>query len=216
MEMEKIQYLSPSIAMAMPKLDEQLDQLMQEALKKGVAAHIKKKCESDPELADIINEEKKTLPRCIRYVLEKAQKHVATNVEAMLESEFDQLAQTKVRGVMATMAGSAVSEEQIYTWADEYLYGGTAVEPSDAKKTGGTTAKKSAGPATKGGKGKGGAAASKKADTAKDNGTGTTSGKPATNPVPAAAKNPNEMAGGTQISLDDLSPASNDSMKPAA
>lgn len=123
-----------------PQIDQCLDTLTQEALKRGIADYTKQLCESDPELADILLEGKKTLPRCIRYVLEQAQQHVATNVEAMLEAEFKQLDTIKVRGAMATMAGSAVPDDQIYKWAKDYYYGGQSVEPKDAKKTT-TTAK---------------------------------------------------------------------------
>lgn len=219
MDMNNLQYLSPSIAMVMPKLDEQLDHLTQEALKKGIASYIKKLCESDPELADIIMEEKKTLPRCIRYVLEKAQQYVVNNVEAMVEQEYKQLEDKQVRGVMATMAGAAIPDEQMYQWAKDYLYGGPSVEPSDAKKSGASKPAKNNKSAPKGGKGNGGAGGATKAENKKDStGAAKDWGKSASGAVTGTAKNPDAMDGGTQIALAGFAAPQKeaDSEKPAA
>lgn len=213
------QYISPSVAMVFPKIDKCLDIMTQEALKKGIADYTKKLCQSDPELADILLEGKKTLPRCIRYVLEQAQQHVATNVEAMLEEEFKQLGQTKVRGAMATMAGAAVPDEQIYKWAKDYYYGGASVEPKDVKKT--TTTAKTGGKKKSDDKsGKTNDAA--KTKTKKNGSTGEakdSGGKPASAAATGTAKNSPAMDGGTQITLDGFTASSQDtadSQKPAA
>lgn len=215
-----LQYISPSVAMVLPKIDQCLDTLTQEALKRGLANYTKQLCESDPELADILLEGTKTLPRCIQYVLQQAQQYVATNVEAMLEEEFKQLDQMKVRGAVATMAGSAVPDDQIFQWAKDYYYGGTSVEPKNATKTTATAKSSSKKKADeKSGKPKGGTAktADKKIGStskAKDSG-----GKSSSAASAGTAKNPNAMDGGMQTTLDGFAAPDQDaadSIKPAA
>ena len=126
-------YLSPSIAMVIPQLEQTCDELTRQALIRSLTDYTKQLCESDPELADILLEEKKTLPRCLRYVLEQAQKSVAKSVEAMTEAEFHALDEVQVRGQKAVMAGAAVGEEQVFAWAKDYYYGGDQVEPKAEK-----------------------------------------------------------------------------------
>ena len=64
------EYLSPSIEMVMPRLEQACDDLIRQSLVRALTEYTKELCESDPELADILLEGTKTLPRCIRYVLE--------------------------------------------------------------------------------------------------------------------------------------------------
>ena len=127
-------YLSPSIAMVIPQLEQTCDELTRQALIRSLTDYTKQLCESDPELADILLEEKKTLPRCLRYVLEQAQKSVAKSVEAMTEAEFHALDEVQVRGQKAVMAGAAVGEEQVFAWAKDYYYGGDQVEPKAERR----------------------------------------------------------------------------------
>ena len=190
----EMQFISPSVAMVLPQIDQMLDSLTQEALKRGIADYTKQLCESDPELADMILEGKKTLPRCIRYVLEQAQKYVSDSVEAMLETEFKQLGQVKVRGAMATMAGSAVPDSQVYQWAKDYYYGGETVEPKNTTNTSKSDAK--------GGKTKSNATKSNKKKAESTEKSTDSEGNASSAPISGKTKNPNAMDGGTQISLD--------------
>ena len=98
-------YLSPTIATVISQLEQTCDDLTRQELIRSLTDYTKRLCESDPELADILSEGKKTLPRCLRYVLEQAQKTVAKKVEAMLEDEFHALDEIQVRGQRALMAG---------------------------------------------------------------------------------------------------------------
>lgn len=129
------EYLSPSIAMVIPQLEQACDDLTRQALIRSLTDYTKGLCESDPELADLLLEGKKTLPRCLRYVLEQAQKSVAKSVEAMTADEFHTLEEVQIRGRLAVMAGAAVGEEQVFAWAKNYYYGGDAVEPEERKKS---------------------------------------------------------------------------------
>lgn len=126
------EYLSPSIEMVMPRLEQACDDLIRQSLVRALTEYTKELCESDPELADILLEGTKTLPRCIRYVLEKAQKAVAQQVEMMTEEESSALPKVQVRGRSATLAGAAVSDEQVFVWARSYYYGGNEEEPGAA------------------------------------------------------------------------------------
>lgn len=137
------EYLSPSIEMVIPQLEQACDDLIRQNLVRALTEYTKKLCEFDPELADILLEGTKTLPRCIRYVLEKAQKAVAQQVEMMTEEESSALPKVQVRGRSATLAGAAISDEEVFVWARTYYYGGKEEEP------GATPAKKNA-PAPKG------------------------------------------------------------------
>lgn len=127
-------YLSPTIATVISQLEQTCDDLTRQELIRSLTDYTKRLCESDPELADILSEGKKTLPRRLRYVLEQAQKTVAKNVEAMLEDEFHALDEIQVRGQRALMAGAAIGAEQVYEWARAYYYGGEEVEPEGKKK----------------------------------------------------------------------------------
>lgn len=142
-------YLSPSIGLIIPQLDQTCEDLVRQTLVRSLTQYTKELCESDPELADILLEGSKTLPRCIRYILEQSQLVVAKNVEAMMEEEFHMLDEMQVRGRKAIMAGAAVSDEQVFQWAKDYYYGGKEIEPTDkrrpaVKKDATTAEKKSA------------------------------------------------------------------------
>ena len=108
------EYLSPSIEMVIPQLEQACDDLIRQNLVRALTEYPKKLCEFDPELADILLEGTKTLPRCIRYVLEKAQKAVAQQVEMMTEEESSTLPKVQVRGRSATLAGAAISDEEVF------------------------------------------------------------------------------------------------------
>lgn len=129
------EYLSPSIGMIIPQLDQTCEELIRQTLVRSLTKYTKELCESDPELADILLEGTKTLPRCVRYILEQSQQVIAKNVEAMLEEEFHALDKIQVRGQKAIMAGAAVSDEQVFQWAKDYYYGGKEVEPNGKKKS---------------------------------------------------------------------------------
>lgn len=75
------EYLSPSIGQIMPQLDQLCAELTQQSLIRALTDYTKQLCEYDPELADILLEGKKTLPRCIRYVSEQAQKAAVNQAE---------------------------------------------------------------------------------------------------------------------------------------
>lgn len=125
------EYLSPSIKMVMPQLEQACDDLIRQSLIRALTDYTKQLCEFDPELADILLEGTKTLPRCVRYVLEKAQAVAASQLEAMTEQEVSDLQQVTLRGRTAAMIGTAISDEQVFQWAQKYYYGGKDEEPSD-------------------------------------------------------------------------------------
>ena len=183
------EYLSPSVGMVIPHLDQVCNELTRQALIRSINDYTKQLCEADPELADIILEGEKTLSRCIRYVLEQAQTVIAKNVEAMIEDEFKTLDEITVRGKKAVMAGAAVSDEEVYAWAKAYYYGGKEVEPGEKKKTEPAKLVKNE---------------SAKKDTAKRT---TSKKKDSAGGKIAAdtdkAKDKGEMAGGTQIAFGE-------------
>lgn len=198
-------YLSPSIGKVIPQLEQACDDLTRQALIRELTNYTKKLCESDPELADILLEGTKSLPRCIRYILEQAQQVAVKNVEAMLEDEFHALDDVKVRGQMATMAGAAIGSDQVFQWAKDYYYGGAEIEPTgkkkpDPKKPGGKTDKKVSA--------KNGAAKSPADPSVKGSGSAATAtGSVSPGPV-AEKKVPAGMNEGTQLTLDGFKAAS--------
>lgn len=135
------EYLSPSIGQVMPQLDQLCEELIRQSLINALTDYTKQLCEYDPELADILLEEKKTLPRCIRYVTEQAQKAAAKQAETKTAKEMAELSQVKIQGQTASVMGIAVSDQEVYGWAKAYYYGGDKVEPTDF--TGCTTPKSS-------------------------------------------------------------------------
>lgn len=124
------EYLSPSIGMVIPQLEQACEDLIRQSLIRSLTDYTKQLCEYDPELADILLEGTKTLPRCVRYVMEKAQKAAAQQLEAMTAEEVSALQQVKVRDRSAQLMGVAISDEQVYQWAQKYYYGGAEEEPS--------------------------------------------------------------------------------------
>lgn len=165
------EYLSPSVEMVMPQLEQACDDLIRQNLIRALTNCTKQLCESDPELADILLEGTKTLPRCVRYVLEKAQAAAASQLEAMTEQEVSDLQKVTLRGRMATMIGTAISDEQVYEWVRTYYYGGKEEEPGD------TPVKKAAPTAQDAGTGKKKGRAPKKAKAEKQADTEETAGK---------------------------------------
>jgi len=129
------EYLSPSIGMVIPQLEQACEDLIRQSLIRSLTDYTKQLCEYDPELADILLEGKKTLPRCIRYVMEKAQNAAAQQLESMAEEEVSALQEVKVRDQTARMMGVAISDEQVYQWAQKYYYGGAEEEPSKITET---------------------------------------------------------------------------------
>ena len=148
------EYLSPSIEMVMPRLEQACDDLIRQSLVRALTKYTKQLCEFDPELADILLEGTKTLPRCVRYVLEKAQKAASQQVEMMTEEEVSALPKATIQGRSASMVGTAVSDEQVFAWARTYYYGGKEEEPgavpvkkdAPAAQSSGTGKKKGGGP----------------------------------------------------------------------
>lgn len=67
-------YLSPSIGMILPQLEQTCNDLIRQSLVRALTDYTKQLCEFDPELADILLEGTKTLLRCVCYVIEKAQR----------------------------------------------------------------------------------------------------------------------------------------------
>ena len=125
------EYLSPSIGQIMLQLDQRLPRQFGAKLIRALTDYTKQLCEYDPELADILLEGKKTLPRCIRYVSEQAQKAAAKQIETKTAKEMAELSQVKIQGRNASVMGIAVSDQEVYDWAKEYYYGGSNVEPTD-------------------------------------------------------------------------------------
>ncbi len=125
------EYLSPSIGQIMLQLDQLCAELTWQSLIRALTDYTKQLCEYDPELADILLEGKKTLPRCIRYVSEQAQKAAAKQIETKTAKEMAELSQVKIQGRNASVMGIAVSDQEVYDWAKEYYYGGSDVEPTD-------------------------------------------------------------------------------------
>ena len=143
------EYLSPSIGQIIPQLDQLCAELTRKALIHALTDYTKELCENDPELADILLDGKKTLPRCIRYVTEQAEKAASKQAETLTAKEMNQLSHTRIHGRDASVMGIAVSDQEVYEWTKAYYYGGDEVEPSDsvtsisakskAKKEKGTT-----------------------------------------------------------------------------
>lgn len=182
-------YLSPSIEEVIPLLMQTCDDLTKEVLIRELTRHTQELCVGDPELAEAILEGKKTLPECVRFVLEKAAAVVAKNVEAMTKGDFESLPKKTVRGKSAQMAGSAISTEDAFKWADQYYYGGRSKGDGSEKKK--ATEKKP------GQKPSAGQAKKAVADTTADGG----SEKASADPSPAKGKTKGAMAGGEQITM---------------
>lgn len=98
--------------------------------------------EGDPELADILMEGKKTLEECIRYVLGKAVKVAAKNLNAMLNQEMKALPAQKIHGHNAQVAGVALGHEEVFAWAQEYYYNPDAKPEEPPKPKANTSTKK--------------------------------------------------------------------------
>lgn len=182
-------YLSPSIEEVIPLLMQTCDELTKEALIRELTRHTQELCIGDPELAEALLEGKKSLPECVRFVLEKAAKVVAKNVEAMTKEDFDSIPKQTIRGKSAQMAGSAISAEDAFKWADQYYYGGRAKGGGNGKKA---TEKK---PARKSSAGQ--AVKKAAAKTTADGGSEEASADPS----PAKGKVKGAMDGGEQISM---------------
>lgn len=129
-------YLSPSIGQIIPQLDQLCAELTRKVLIYALTDYTKELCENDPELADILLDGKKTLPRCIRYVTEQAEKAAEKQAETLTAKEMNQLCHTKIHGRDASVMGIAVSDREVYEWAKAYYYGGEKVEPADDAFTG--------------------------------------------------------------------------------
>ena len=125
-------YLSPSIGQVLPQLDQACADLTRQALVQALTGYTKELCENDPELADILLEGTKSLPRCVRYITEQAQKAAAKQAEAMTSKEVGELPKTRVHGREIPMMGVAIADDQVFQWARDYYYGGSKVEPTNA------------------------------------------------------------------------------------
>ena len=127
------EYMTPEIGNVITMLTQSCNDLTRQDLIRGITAKTQEWVQGDPELADILLENNKTLEACIRYVTEKAAFVIAKNINSMLASDVERLPRTKIQGKDATMAGGAISDEQVYKWAQEYYYDPKA-EPKDFKK----------------------------------------------------------------------------------
>ncbi len=127
------EYMTPEIGSVVAMLTQSCNDLTRQDLIRGITAKTQEWVQGDPELADILLENNKTLEGCIRYVTEKAAFVIAKNINAMREVDIEKLPRTKIQGKDATMAGGAVSDEQVYKWAQEYYYDPKA-EPRDFVK----------------------------------------------------------------------------------
>jgi hypothetical protein len=116
------EYMTPETEQVMAVLTQSCDELTRQALVRGITAKTKEWVQGDPELLDILQEGKKTLEECVRYVTEKAAFVIAKNINAMRAADIEQLPRAKIQGRAATMAGGAIDDEQVYKWAMEYYY----------------------------------------------------------------------------------------------
>ncbi len=127
------EYMTPEIGNVIAMLTQNCNDLTREDLIRGITAKTQEWVQGDPELADILLENNKTLEACVRYVTEKAAFVIAKNINSMLGADIERLPRAKIQGKDATMAGGAISDEQVYKWAQEYYYDPKA-EPRDFKR----------------------------------------------------------------------------------
>jgi hypothetical protein len=131
--MPNIEYMTPEIGSVVAMLTQSCNDLTRQDLVRGITAKTQEWVQGDPELADILQEGKKSLEECVRYVTEKAAFVIAKNINSMLGAEVERLPRAKIQGRDATMAGGAIADEQVYKWAQEYYYDPEA-RPKDFKK----------------------------------------------------------------------------------
>lgn len=115
-------YLTPEIGKAVAQLAQTCDDLTRQVLIRELTKKTQEWCKGDPELADLLLEEKKSLEGCVKYVLEQAAAAMAKNVVAMPKEEFNMLPTRMIGSQRATMAGGAVAAEQAFQWAHDYYY----------------------------------------------------------------------------------------------
>jgi hypothetical protein len=127
------EYMTPEIGNVISMLNQSCNNLTRQDLIRGITAKTQEWVQGDPELADILGEGSKTLEGCVRYVTEKAAFVIAKNINAMLDADIKKLPRAKIQGKEATMAGGAISDEEVYKWAQEYYYDPKA-EPKDFVK----------------------------------------------------------------------------------
>lgn len=136
-------YLTPEIEKAVIQLAQSCDDLTRQVLIRELTKKTQEWCKGDPELAEILLEGKKSLEGCVKYVLEQAALVVAKNVASMPKADLDALPVQTINGRKATMAGSAVSDEQAFQWAHDYYYKVKEMVPNGGKgKTGKSGQKK--------------------------------------------------------------------------
>ena len=136
-------YLTPEIGKVIPQLAQTCEDLVRQDLIRCLTSKTQEWCEGDPELAEKILEGKKTLPGCVKYVLEKAAALLTKKVEAMPKDEINALPTQTINGNRASLAGGMVDDETVYGWARDYYYKEEA--PNNASNTSKTTNKKSTG-----------------------------------------------------------------------
>lgn len=128
------EYLTEGIEKVIPFLAQTCDELIRQELIRALTLKTQEWCEGDPELADIILEDKKSLEGCIKHVLEQAATHIAKVVSAMPDDERKMLPTKKIAGRDASMMGGAVGEEKVYEWARDYYYKVKEAAPVASKK----------------------------------------------------------------------------------
>lgn len=153
-------FLSPAVGQILPVLAQAQENLIREMLVRELTRHTEELCMGDPELAEIMLEGKKSLPGCVRYVLEQAAKKAAVKLDAMPDEEFKELPKQEAHGRSATVAGVALSSEDVFQLANDYYYKApadkvkndkkAAAKNTPGKKTGGKKASGSAPSADKG------------------------------------------------------------------
>ncbi len=104
------EYMTPEIGSVVAMLTQSCNDLTRQDLIRGITAKTQEWVQGDPELADILLENNKTLEGCVRYVTEKAAFVIAKNITAMREADVEKLPRTKIQGKDATMAGGAIDK----------------------------------------------------------------------------------------------------------
>lgn len=180
-------FLTPDIGVVVSMLAQSFDDMTRQNLARFITEKTAVWVKGDPELAEKIKSEKKTLEGCVRYALEQAATTVAKNIAAMPEFEFKNMPKRNIQGKQATMAGSAVGQDQVEAWAYAYYYTITKEETAIVNKKGKSVPNPGKSEKKKGGKGK----------TNADAGKASTAASSATEAV--ADDTPEQMMFGAEV-----------------
>lgn len=127
------EYLTTGIAQVIPLIRKSCDDLTKQELIRYIAKITEEFLEGDPELADLILDNKKSLEACIRYVLNEAAYLVEKQVISMPDGDREMLPQRTVRGQKGIMAGGVVGKESVKDWVDAYYYKEEGLDPVGTK-----------------------------------------------------------------------------------